>query len=179
MEHKDTPTGMSIFIVCFKRTFPAPPHDLHSPPLGIVVPSPPHCLHVLAIWNPLSRTKVRDPVPLQPEHVDRSIPGFNPVAEHEEQSSMGEMVTFFFVPLQASRKLTDIEAWMSSPWNWRERELPAPEKELKSCSKNSPGPCRPFVCPANPPKPGNPPPNPDANALGSKPGACDAAPYLS
>lgn len=165
---------MSTATSCFTRTFPAPPQVEHSPPRGTVVPAPSQVSQVLDIWNPFETTKVRAPVPPQVEHFFRFIPSLKPDPEQDLQSATGVIVTFFFAPLQASRKLTDTVTSMSLPrmgcWD---RVLPPPANDPNSCSKRSPPGCPPPL--NEPPNPGNPParpnpPNPPApaNALGSK-----------
>ena len=161
----------------FVRIFPTPRQVGHSPPRGTVLPDPAHSLQVLAIWKPPSRTKVREPEPPQAEHCLRWTPSLRPVAEQVVQSATGVMVTFFFVPLQASRKLIVRDVSMSSPRPFVGRDLPPPPaKDPNSCSNKSPP--RPSNWnPENPPF--RPKPAASANAFGSNPGVWDAAPYWS
>jgi hypothetical protein len=80
-----------------------------------VLPVPEQVVHVLAIWKPLSMTKVLVPEPPQLVHTDRLAPGFRPLPEQVPQSTIGDKLTFRVVPLQASKKLTPMVASRSAP----------------------------------------------------------------
>jgi hypothetical protein len=170
------------------RTLPTPPQSTHWLPRGMVVPVPEQRLQVLAIWNPLSMTNVRVPDPPQSPHVDLFEPALRPLPEQALQSTTGEMLTLRVVPLHASRKFTVTVASRSAPRD--DSAKPAsrvrPPKAPNNCSNKSPWD-RPAPAPKiwlkswNPP-PAVPAPNGPrafANASGSKPGCCDAGPYLS
>lgn len=139
MQISHIPIGMSTVNCSFERTFPTPSQVGHWSPFGIVLPCPWQTLHVLAIWKPFSIAKVRVPVPLHAEHVVFFDPGLRPEEEQGLQSTTGVIVTFFFVPLQASRKLIDICRSMSSPriFCWARPRGPPPAKAPKSSSNRS------------------------------------------
>lgn len=103
----------------------------------MVVPVPEQAGQVLAIWNPLSITKVRVPDPPQVVHADRLAPFFNPVLEHVPQSTTGVMLIFRTAPLQASKKVTPTLASMSSPLVLCENPPPAPRPRPENAPPNS------------------------------------------
>ena len=74
------------------------------------MPVPWHDGHVLATWNPLSRTNVRVPDPPHEEQVDRFAPAFNPLPEHVPHFTTGVMSIVREVPLQASMNEIPIDA---------------------------------------------------------------------
>lgn len=83
-------------------TLPTPSQSEHWLERGMVLPTPPQTLHVLAIWKPPSITKVRWPDPPQAVHVNRLAPFFIPLPEHVGQLTIGVTLTFLLVPLAAS-----------------------------------------------------------------------------
>ena len=92
-----------------------------------MLPVPWQLGQVLAIWKPLSRTKVRVPEPPQVPHVERLAPGFNPVPEHVEQLTIGWMLTVREVPLQASMNETPTLASTSLPRMFCRADGPPPK----------------------------------------------------
>lgn len=148
-------------------------------------PVPWQVVHVVCIWNPLSITYDLVPCPPQLPHVERAEPFLRPIPEHVSHCTIGVMLIVREVPLQASMKLISmvVSTWAprTGPWAF----IPGPNAP-NSCSNRSPRP--PVRPPPNAPekswKPnpkGEPPPKERAfsNALASKPGCWDAAPYLS
>lgn len=176
----NVPAGISTCTDFFIRSLPTPWQTVHSPPRGTLLPAPLHSGHVLAILKPLSMTKVRVPVPLQVRHVVRLAPFFRPVPVHVLQLTTGDTLTFRTVPLQASRKLIPIVASRSAP---RVDASPKPGPAFPNApnswlnKSDAPPPPPPNAAP----KSWNPPARPPKplNAFGSKPGCCEAAPYLS
>jgi len=75
----------------------------------MVGPVPKHMMQVLAIWNPLSMTKVWVPVPWKVLQVARFAPRLSAVPEQEGQVANGFTVTLRVAPLHASMK-TDADA---------------------------------------------------------------------
>ena len=107
----------------------------------MVDPVPKHALQVLAIWNPLSMTKVWVPVPWHALQVARFAPRLRPVPEQEGQVATGFTVTSRVDPLHASMKLMLTRASISAPLelcrNPPERARP-PNVPPKSWEKRSP-----------------------------------------
>lgn len=138
-------------------------------------PVPKHVPQVLAIWNPLSMTNVRVPVPWHELQVARFAPRLRPVPLHVEQVETGLMFTVRTVPLQASIKVTLTRASISAPrelWVKPAERARPPKVPPKSWENKSP--CAP---PKAAPKSRNPAKPPvaspkgfRANAFGSKPG---------
>jgi hypothetical protein len=161
-------------------TLPIPSHDLHCAPGGTVLPAPWQVEHVLAIWKPELITKVCVPDPRHVWHVCLVAPAFKPEPSHVWQSIIGVKFTVRVVPLQASTNGIETEASRSSPLGgpaFRARPAAPPKSVSNSCSSALPLPGRPKGAPKpNPPKPPKPP---LLKALASKPGCCEAAPYVS
>ena len=170
---------MSTFTVFFVLTWPIPAQSPHWLPRGIVLPVPEHVPHVLAIWKPLSSTKVRVPDPPHAVHVDRLAPAFKPEPEQVEQLTTGVMLTVREVPLQASMNEIPTEASMSLPRMFCRVARPPPPKAPNKDSKRSAcPPPRPLKNDDKSSKPWNCPPAPKPEkAFGSKPCCCEAEPY--
>lgn len=81
----------------------------------MVEPEPRHVPQVLAIWNPLSITKVFVPVPLHDPQGTRLAPCLRPVPAHVEHVDKALTFTLRVVPLQASKNETLMRASMSAP----------------------------------------------------------------
>lgn len=120
------------------------------------------------------------PDPWHAWHVCLIAPAFKPEPSHVWQSTIGVTLTVREVPLQASTKGIEIEASRSSPFGgpvFLARPAVPPKSVSNSCSSALPVPERPNGVPK--PNPLKPPKPPLLNALASKPGCCDAAPYVS
>ena len=149
-----------------------------------MLPVPEQDPQVLAIWKPLSSTKVRAPDPPQAVHVERFAPGLSPEPEQDEQLTTGVTLIVREVPLHASMNEMPTEASMSLPRMFCRADRPPPPNAPNSDSNRSdcPPEPRPPKSEERSSKPWNDapaPPNPCANAFGSKPGCCEADPNWS
>jgi hypothetical protein len=135
------PAGMSTSMDDRILTLPRPEQSPHWAPRGTTLPVPWQAVHVLAIWNPLSITKVRVPVPLHSPQADFLAPALRPDPVHVWQSTTGVMLSVRFAPRQDSRKVILADDSMSSPMAISARRpprpRPAPNPEPKRCSKMS------------------------------------------